>query len=214
MGNVRTQQRPARTGSARPRVRTQPTLSRSWGRNQPAAKQRGGAKKGLLMAVVPMVGGLVMKKLRSRQQAKKNIDDGGAGRRNSLTGNRRVGPGCSAAQAPPPSTPLQDASQNTPGIAVDLAEVTGDRAEHVPLRSLGSADGALVVLVGVDRLEHAVGGSGPGCDPVVVPVEPLQRVALLVGQGQRPALQRLARAGRPGGTWASRNLLPLVVGDR
>lgn len=52
----------------------QPVRGGRWSRSQPAQRQGGGtAKKGMLMAVAPMVGGLVMKKMRSRQQAKKDV---------------------------------------------------------------------------------------------------------------------------------------------
>lgn len=43
--------------------------SRSWGRSEPAPKS-GGTKKGLLMAAGPVIGGLVMKKMRDRKQTK------------------------------------------------------------------------------------------------------------------------------------------------
>ena len=64
--------------------------------------------------------------------------------------------------------------QSAHRAAVELSEVAGHGAEHVPFGPLTTANGALVVLVGADRLDHPVRGSGPGCDPLVVAVEPLQ----------------------------------------
>ena len=61
-----------------------------------------------------------------------------------------------------------------------------------------------MVLVGVDRLQHPVGGSGPGRDPLVVAVQPLQGVPLVVGHRQRPpgqglpVLASVVGRGRPG----------------
>jgi hypothetical protein len=70
MGNTRTLRRPTTSRTWR---RSKPTHSRSWVRRQPAANPGSGAKKGLLMAAAPMIGGLVIKRMRSRHQAKKNL---------------------------------------------------------------------------------------------------------------------------------------------
>jgi hypothetical protein len=77
MGITRTQQRPVRFAIPRTGLRTQPATSRYRARSRPVTKQGGGAKKGLLMAVAPVIGGLVMKKMRDRQQAKNNTVVGG-----------------------------------------------------------------------------------------------------------------------------------------
>jgi hypothetical protein len=67
VGNTRTQSR-SRTSRSWGR---QPATKRHWGRTQPVAKRgRGTAKKGMLMAAAPMLGGVAMKVMRSRKQKK------------------------------------------------------------------------------------------------------------------------------------------------
>lgn len=70
---ARTQTGRRSVGTARrPGPGRRPATNARWGRSQPAARSGGNAKKGMLMAAAPMIGGLVMKKMRSRKQAKQN----------------------------------------------------------------------------------------------------------------------------------------------
>lgn len=78
------------------------------------------------------------------------------------------------------------------GGAVELGELAGEGLELCALGPVVAADDAVVVGVGVDRLQHAVGGAGPRRDPDVVGVEVMQGVALAVGHRQRSAVQRLS----------------------
>ncbi len=99
--------------------------------------------------------------------------------------------------------PAQNLLQGLPGAVVEPAELAGDGLEVVAFLPV-AADQALVVVVGVDGLQHGVSGARPRCDPRVRAVEVLQALPLAVGQGQRSAGE--ARAGAVGGgTCASRN---------
>src|SRR4051794_32219097 len=76
----------------------------------------------------------------------------------------------------------QDALEDSPSAGIDLGEVSADRAEHVALGPVTSTHRALVMLVGVDRLDDSVASTGPRLNPGVVAVEALELVALPLSQ--------------------------------
>ena len=79
VGNTRSQSR-SRTAPFRSWGRQPAPTTRSWRRPQPAAKRGGGAaKKGMLMAAAPVIGGLAMKIMRSRKQKKAEASAWSAG---------------------------------------------------------------------------------------------------------------------------------------
>lgn len=102
------------------------------------------------------------------------------------------------ADAPPPTrgggagcSARQERLQGAPGASVQLPEVTIDRLEVVPLDSIASY-GTFVVLIGVHGLQDAVCGARPGRDSRVALVQLPQRLALAVGECQRPSFERSA----------------------
>src|SRR4051812_47721889 len=93
-------------------------------------------------------------------------------------GRRKGLDGGSSRVATAPNGSGEHLVEGAPGGAVQLAEVAGNGLQHVPLCPGSTPDGALVVFVGVDRLDHPVGAAGPWGDPDVVAVEPLESVTL------------------------------------